>query len=161
MLPNRSLTIVPEAPSGASTLQVDSLSVQSHLTMLQGIINRLAANSASCKTWCVTLVSALAVVAADKGNSTIMLVAVAPIVLFAALDSYYLGLERRFRECYESFAKKLHDGRARIEDVFVVAPQLELRGFFPEAFASFWSFSIWPFYVGLALILWFLWSRIG
>jgi hypothetical protein len=142
-------------------LSVDSVSVQSHLTMLQGIINRLAANSASCKTWCVTLVSALAVVAADKQNLNVLLVAAIPILLFAALDAYYLGLERRFRECYESFAKKLHDGRATIDDVFVVAPQLPLRGFFTEAFASFWSFSVWPFYVGLMIILWFLWSRIG
>src|SRR5437762_650136 len=90
---------------GRRVLNVDALSVQSHLTMLQGIINRLAGNSASCKTWCVTLVSALAVVAADKRNATLLLVSAIPIPLFAALDSYYLGLERRFRDCYESFAK--------------------------------------------------------
>jgi hypothetical protein len=92
--------------------------------MLQGIINRLAANSASCKTWCVTLVSALAVVAADKQNVNVLLVAGMPILLFGAFDAYYPGLERRFRECYESFATKLHEGRARVEDVFIVAPQL-------------------------------------
>ena len=128
--------------------------------MLQGIINRLASNSASCKTWCVTLVSAVTVVAADKDNINLLLVAGLPILLFGMLDAYYLGLERRFRDCYESFAKKLHDGRARIDDVFVVAPHLELRGFFPEAFAAFFSFSVWPVYVGQVAVLSFLWSRL-
>jgi hypothetical protein len=70
-------------------------------------------------------------------------------------------MERRFRECYESFAKKLHNGRARIDDVFIVAPRLELRGFFPEAAQAFLSFSIWPFYLALVASLWFLWTRLA
>lgn len=159
--PNDQMDSEPHAQAGPSILQVDSASVQSHLTMLQGIINRLAANSASCKTWCVTLVSALAVVAADAGKAPFLIVAALPIILFAMLDAYYLGLERRFRACYESFAKKLHEGRARIDDVFVVAPQLPLRGFFLEALQSFWSFSVWPFYLGLTAIVWFLRTRLG
>jgi hypothetical protein len=145
-----------ESVQARRLLQVDSPSVQSHLTMLQGVVNRLAANSASCKTWCVSLVSALAVVAAQAGKGKLLLVAAAPILLFAALDSYYLGMERRFRACYESFAKRLHEGTARIDDVFVVAPRLRIRGLFVEAFHAFGSFSIWPFYAGLAAILWFL-----
>ena len=39
---------------------------QTYLTLLQGIINRFAANSSNCKTWCVTLVSAIVVFSADK-----------------------------------------------------------------------------------------------
>ena len=128
--------------------------------MLQGIISRLASNSASCKTWCVTLVSALAVVGAQANNAKILLVAVLPIVLFIALDSYYLGLERRFRDCYESFVRKLHEDRAHIEDAFVVAPRLPFRGLFVEAFAALGSFSIWPFHGGLAVCLWFLHWRL-
>jgi hypothetical protein len=149
-----------ESPQARRTLQVDSPSVQSHLTMLQGVVNRLAANSASCKTWCVSLVSALAVVAAQAAKVKLLLVAAFPILLFAALDAYYLGLERRFRACYESFAKKLHEGTARIDDVFVVAPRLRFRGLFVEAFQAFGSFSIWPFYLGLTAILWFLRRRL-
>src|SRR5438128_1953502 len=114
--------------------------------MLQGVINRLAGNSASCKTWCVSLVSALAVVAATANKPKLMLVAACPIILFAALDAYYLGLERRFRDCYTSFATKLHVGTAKIDDVFINAPKLPIRGFFKEAFLAFTSFSIWPFY---------------
>jgi hypothetical protein len=141
-------------------LQVDSPSVQSHLTMLQGIVSRLAANSASCKTWCVTLVSAIAVVGAQSDKVQILFVAVLPLIIFAALDGYYLGLERRFRACYEQFVRKLHDGTARIDDVFVVAPQLKVRGFFWEAFEACASFSIWAFYGGLAVLLYLLSTRL-
>src|SRR5262249_27746357 len=82
----RSTTIPTEMDLRDSTqarrlLQIDSPSVQSHLTMLQGVVNRLAANSASCKTWCVSLVSALAVVAAQAGKGKLLLVAAAPILL--------------------------------------------------------------------------------
>ncbi len=36
----------------------ESGAVQSYLGILQGVINRMASNSAGCKTWCITLVSA-------------------------------------------------------------------------------------------------------
>lgn len=143
-----------------SSLAVDSPAVLSHLGMLQGIISRLAGSSASCKTWCVSLTSALAVVAASSGRAELLGVAALPIILFFALDSYYLGLERRFRTCYELFVKRLHEGSAKIEDAFLVAPPLVVRGLFAEAFAAVASFSIWPFYLGLSVILWVLGTRL-
>jgi hypothetical protein len=82
-----------------------------------------------------------------------LLIAAIPIVIFFALDCYYLGLERRFRDCYDTFIKKLHSGTARIEDAFVVAPKLRVRGAFVEAVEAASSFSIWPFYLGLGVLL--------
>lgn len=61
--PQEPLGIVP-----GRFLTLDAPAVQSHLTMLQGIIGRLAYNSASSKTWCVSLVSALVVVVAGTGR---------------------------------------------------------------------------------------------
>jgi hypothetical protein len=141
-------------------LLFDSPSVQSHLGMLQGVVARLAANSASCKTWCVSLTSALTVVAAQSNKPRLLLVAALPIVLFGLMDAYYLGLERRFRGCYELFIKKLHNGAATIEDAFLISPKLKVRGLFIEAAQALLSFSIWPFYLGLAVILWLLKSRL-
>ena len=81
--------------------------VQSHISMLQGIINRMAANSANCKNWTVTLVAAMLVLLVDKNmqipNAWICLV---PIALFYLLDCYYLGLERL---CIASQNKFLKD----------------------------------------------------
>ena len=37
----------------------DRTSVQAHINMLQGTINRMASNSANCKLWCVTLLAAI------------------------------------------------------------------------------------------------------
>lgn len=121
--------------------------------MLQGIIARLASNSASCKSWCVGLVSAIGVVAAQAGKVELIFVAVLPIIVFGVLDAYYLGLERRFRLSYEGFVRKLHEGTAQIDDVFVVAPKVSLTALSREASQAFSSFSIWPFYIGLALVL--------
>lgn len=64
--------------------------VQAHISMLQGIINRMAGNSANCKNWTVTLVAAMLVLLVDKNmqipNAWICLI---PVALFYLLDCYY------------------------------------------------------------------------
>lgn len=150
------------SPTGSdSTIDANAASVQTHLGMLQGVIGRLANNSASCKAWCVSLTSALVVVVASYDKLQLLGAASLPIVLFCALDAYYLGLERRFRNCYEQFVRKLHDGTAQIDDAFVISPPLRIRGLFVESFEALLSFSIWPFYLGLALITWVLGVRLA
>jgi hypothetical protein len=71
----------------------ESPSIQTHLGILQNVIQRMASNSSACKTWCVTLVSAVLVIVADKGKPDYAWIAMLPIVVFAALDAYYLALE--------------------------------------------------------------------
>ena len=60
--------------------------VQAHISMLQGIINRMAGNSANCKNWTVTLVAAMLVLLVDKDmqipNAWICLIPVALFYLF-------------------------------------------------------------------------------
>lgn len=87
----------------------DSTSVQSHLTILQNVIQRMASNSTACKTWCITLVSAVLVIVADKGKPDYAFISFLPIIVFAFLDAYYLTLERSFRVRYDDFVNKLHD----------------------------------------------------
>lgn len=135
-------------------VKIDSPAVQSYLTILQTIINRMAANSSSCKTWCITLVSAIMVIVADKGKPQYLGISIIPIALFLFLDSYYLGLERLFRNLYNGFIKKIHSGSASIDDVFIVKPG-STGEIFSSATRSLRSFSIWPFY-GLLLIMWFV-----
>ena len=48
----------------------ESPSVHSYLSILQAVIARMASNSSNCKTWCITIVSAILVVVADKGQSS-------------------------------------------------------------------------------------------
>ena len=54
------------------SLDETSPSVQAHLGIIQGVIQRMATNSAACKTWCITIVSAILVVVADKQNPNLV-----------------------------------------------------------------------------------------
>lgn len=111
----------------------------------------MASNSAGCKAWCITLVSAILVIVADKGRPTYALIAVIPTVLFLVLDAYYLALEKCFRQSYNAFIEKLHRGQVASADLYAVTPD----GSVPRAVAAaLLSFSIWPFYGTLAGMIW-------
>ncbi len=133
-------------------LNTDSSSVQSYLAILQNVISRMASNSASCKTWCVTLVSAILVLVADKTKPDYALIAIVPVLLFFFLDAYYLGLERGFRDSYNGFIKKLHSNNAVVEDIFIVSPGGGTLHILGLTFNALYSISIWPFY-GVLLIM--------
>jgi len=137
----------------SKSVTLDSPAVQSYLTILQGVIDRMASNSAGAKTWCIALVSAIIVVIADKGEPRYVWIALVPVGLFFLLDAYYLGLERQFRERYNDFIRKLHGGTAEIDDVFIVTPGGGLTGSMKAALLACRSVSVWPFYFLLALML--------
>lgn len=127
-------------------LNFDSPAVQTHLGIVQSVINRMAANSASCKGWCVGLVSAIIVVVAHETKPQYAFIAVIPTALFCFLDSYYLALERHFIQQYNSFVRDLHGGSATLEDAFVITAN---PGFWPNVWATvkaFFSPSVFPFY---------------
>lgn len=137
------------AETTSVALDESSPSVQAHLGIVQAIVQRMAGNSASCKTWCVTIVSAVLVIVADKSNPMLALVALFPTMLFAALDIYYLALEKAFRNSYNVFVHKLHRERIQPEDLFSVSPvgnEWRLRA---EAAKSF---SVWGFYIPLLIL---------
>jgi hypothetical protein len=129
----------------------NSQAVQAHLTITQAIIQRMAANSTSCKAWCITLVSAILVIVADKGKPRYALIAIIPTILFLTLDSYYLALEKMFRKSYDLFIDKLHKGKIVASDLYAVTPTGSL---IKNMISSIRSFSILPFYLMLlAMIL--------
>lgn len=134
------------------TAKESSAAIQVHLGILQNVIDRMAGNSASAKTWCITLVSALLVVAADRQKPNIALIALIPSAVFCLLDAYYLGLERGFRETYNDFVSKVHLGTASASDLYAVTPT---GSRFRQWACSAASFSIWGFYsmvFGLVLV---------
>jgi len=71
-----------------------------HLELIQGVVNRLATESARIKGWCVTLVTALFFLLARGGREYIY-VAFVPVLAFWVLDGYYLCQERLFRALYD------------------------------------------------------------
>jgi hypothetical protein len=132
-----------------NVLQIDSPSVQNYLTILQEVISRMASNSANCKTWCVSIVSAVLVLIADKGKPDYAFIALIPVGLFCLLDAYYLAQEKTFRNIYDDFVVKLVDNHAGVSDLFLLRP---MKGYqaVGSMFAALVSFAIYPFYGILA-----------
>jgi hypothetical protein len=120
--------------------------VHTHLGILQSVIQRMASNSSSCKTWCIALVSAILVVIADKTKPEYAWIAAIPTLLFLMLDAYYLALERAFRKSYNQFIDRLHQGHVNAPDLYAVVPS---GGIFPQFFKALTSFSVWPMYLTL------------
>ncbi len=71
------------------------------LEMIQGIINRMGSNSFALKGWAVTLVAALFALASKNTNPMYFFIAYIPILVFWGLDSYYLQIERKYRNLYD------------------------------------------------------------
>ena len=138
--------------SGHDTKSLDesSPSVQAHLGILQGVIQRMAANSSQCKAWCITIVSAILVIVADKSKPDYAWIALFPTILFLALDSYYLALEEGFRESYNLFVSKIHGNKLSPNDLYSVRPSGDMN---EHQINSLKSFSVWGFYGGVALLL--------
>ena len=136
-----------------SSINLESSSVQSYLNSLQAVISRMAANSAASKTWCITLISAVIVFATGNNRDPQSIwVSAIPLTLFFALDSYYLGLERRFRAIYNEFVRKLHAGTAKAEEVFIISLSGGMTTTLFTTVKASLSISVWPFY-GLTLIM--------
>ena len=72
-----------------------------HLEFIQNVINRMARNSFLIKGWCITLVSALIVLAVKEDNAGFMMIAAIPILLFWILDGFFLYQERLYRALYD------------------------------------------------------------
>ena len=139
-------------------LDHESSAVQKHLEIVQSVITRMAENSRSCKVWCVTLVSAVLVLVARTEKPEYALIALIPAVLFLILDTYYLALERAFRESYNAFVRKLNGDSPTSADLYRVAPSGSVPRYFA---ASLNSFAIWPFYPTLVVMIVIVWWVLG
>ena len=104
------------------TFNFDTSAIQSHLELLQGVIQRMAENSRYCKLWSITALSAVLFLVVRTGTPWHTLIALVPLSLFFLLDVYYLSLERRFRGSYEFMLKKLQSGTYGPEDFYQIAP---------------------------------------
>ena len=118
-------------------------STHTHLQLLQGVIARMAGNSANCKTWCITMLAGLLALSFGQGQPWVLGVAYGVVLIFYLLDSYYLGLEKGYRTRYNHALQEIRDSES-ISELFVLTPTTE-----------FWvglrSRSTWAIYVPLAV----------
>ena len=86
----------------------DDEKVIKHLEMIQAVINRLAGNSFSIKTWSITVIAALIffIARSDMPLNCFFWFFIIPVILFWALDGYFLGQEKMFRDVYNAVRVK-------------------------------------------------------
>jgi len=148
---------------------LENSAVQAHINMMQGIINRMAANSANCKTWAITILAAMLVLLVENKICPDKLwVCYIPIGLFFFLDCFYLGLERSLIKKQNSFINKIHKKGDYTTDLFVVKEIKEkcyqkvwaiIKKFFLQLFdtvMAIFSFSTLPFYGFMIGFIYFL-----
>jgi hypothetical protein len=124
--------------------------IQTHVGILQDIIQRLSGNSSNCKTWCIGLVTAVLVYFADKGKLKYSYIVLLPLFVLGLLDAYYLALEKSFRDSYNSFVKKIHCGKIKNEDFFDISKTGNCGAYFCKAVCSY---SVWGFYLLFAILI--------
>lgn len=134
----------------------DCPAVQAHIAMLQGIISRMANNSANCKTWAVTIIAAMLVLIVDKNmDFTNVWICYLPVGLFFFLDCYYLGLERTFIKKQNSFLDKVPAGNYA-DELYVIKDLPKFCGQLGNTFNAMRSFSTTPFYGLIAVFIFIL-----
>jgi hypothetical protein len=123
----------------------DNPAVTTHINLLQGIINRLANNSSSCKTWCLTLVGALLSLAGATHTPAIVTFALVPVVIFGFVDTMYLAQEKAYRDLYGTVVEAVHDGSYSRAQAFNAGARRTLR----HVGWALGSWAVWPIYGGL------------
>jgi hypothetical protein len=134
----------------------DDPAVITHITLLQGIINRLANNSSSCKTWCLALVGALLSLAGATHTPAIASFVLIPIVIFGFVDTMYLAQEKAYRDLYGRITTAVRNRSYQLDHAFDATAERSL-GHVGWALAS-WS--ICPIYGGL-IVAYIVASRCG
>lgn len=107
----------------------ESTSVQAHINMMQGMINRMASNSANCKLWCITLLVVLLGLFLDKKIARIESCYFV-LGIFYFLDCFYLGLERQFVKTENDFVTRINDAESESDiaaQIFLPYPKKESR----------------------------------
>ena len=112
-----------------------------HLEMTQGVVNRLAGNSFSIKSWSMAIIGAalIFIARADVANPNILFALFLPVIGFWYLDSYYLWQERLFRAVY-------NDIRTQSDTDFSMNPTKHLGKSNCSRVAVFFSQTLVVFY---------------
>lgn len=132
--------------------KVDS-GIIAHIEIMQGIIERMARNSASCKNWSIMIVSALLALCFERGTFCVakLWIGYIPVILFFLLDCYYLGKERYMIKLQRSFMDKVNSGVDISTDLFSVKMKDECAAC--GIIKAMLSFSTSPFYLLFILII--------
>ena len=121
-----------------------------YLTMIQEPIGRMSTASSVFKGFAATITTGISALSYADINIVILILSFIPIVAFAALDVYYLRLERLYRGLYNDVLSGEHE-----TDFSMSIPND--KAFKKRAKSSIWkclcSPSIWLFYPAMFIII--------
>lgn len=118
-----------------------------HLGFIQGIITRMGTNSFLLKGWSVTLVAAMFALAVKDADKRFMLISYFPILVFWALDGFFLHQEKLFRKLYEKVAA------GQVPSDFFTLNTSIVRGDVPSMLSVTASKTLLPFHGAILLIV--------
>ncbi len=72
----------------------------SYLQIIQDVITRMSESSFKIKGWSIGVMLAIFSFAGNQGDKRCILFTVVPLFVLWCLDTYYLQLERKYREFY-------------------------------------------------------------
>ncbi len=136
-------------PKASDFYPADNPAAIAHINLLQGIINRLANNSASCKTWCLSILAALLSLAGATHNPTLVTIALVPVTVFGFIDTMYLANETAYRDLYKRIVGAIRDGEYRLANTFEAGAWNGVGHFLYCFIRAAASWAIWPVYLGL------------
>ncbi len=133
----------------------ESPAVIKHLDMLQGIISRMAGNSAACKTWALPIITGIIAFSLSEHCIPIW-ISLIPAIMFFALDALYLGLERHFIGKQREFVAMLSDKTIKNNDIYVIASKRSFVIHMGFIVAGMKSFATYFFYLPIIATIVFL-----
>lgn len=72
-----------------------------HLDLVSAIISRMAQNSFTVRGWSITIVTAIVALGVQSLSPRMVVAALIPIIVFWAIDAFYLWQEQGFRRLYD------------------------------------------------------------
>lgn len=76
-----------------------------HLELIQGVVSRMGGNLFYLRGWSITLIGGVLAILSqtkDDVNNFPIVVLIVITLMFWAYDGYFLGLERKYRDLYNS-----------------------------------------------------------
>jgi hypothetical protein len=123
-----------------------------HLSLIQGVINRLGTNSGLMKGFAALVMTSTMMIPADT-NVIIISFLLVMVFAFAILDGYYLAQERRYRALYEKVRTENNNGGQSDFALKIDLRESEIKQYSCSTLAGVVSKSVIPFYLPCLLFV--------
>lgn len=125
----------------------ENSAVQHFISYLEGIINRMASNSANCKNWLLAIIAGCMAMQPTMHAVVDKIWLAYPLVaLFCILDSYYLGCEKYYRQIVSDFVKEVRKDDERYVSHLYKFKERSVCDDVDAVLSGLTSIATWPFY---------------